>query len=450
MSSLSKPNPDESAAAKHLSELRELGRRQSRYERSVINLIASDNAFPVAQSADAPYHGHMIQEGLCGRRPFAGAVIHDEIEELAERLANLIFGMDHANLQPHSCSQANQAVYQALLQPGDRALAMDFRAGGHLTHGLKVNYSGALYDFYHYGVAPDGFIDYNEARQKALLFTPKLIVCGSSAYPRLFDAQRVRAIADEIGAHLMFDLSHEAGLIAGAVVDNPVSFADVVTMSLDKTLRGPFGGMILCRSSLARAIDAAVHPGTQSSFPIRKLTDSAQALALTQTEAFHDYAQRVASSAQQLGEELGGQGIEVVTGGTDKHYLVLDVGRSRAMTGAEAEGRLERIGILSNRQTLPTDASASTASARGLRLGTPWIASRGYMDDDVHNIGLIIRQALTGRETTSLVRQLRRGVRQLTDRWRADDVWNENDKVRSALVKSGAKSIVGRTCYELR
>lgn len=399
--------------------LRELGRRQMLLERSVINLIASDNALPNMLLDSPPYPGNIIQEGIVGARPFAGARFHDEIERLAADIATRIFSADHANLQPHSCSQANQAVYHALLEPGDPVLALGFRAGGHLTHGLHVNFSGRLYNFSFYGVNAEGLIDYDTAHVLAQEQHPKLIVCGSSSYPRWYDGQRLRRIADSCGARLMFDLSHEAGLVAGGVLPNVVPFADAATMSLDKTLRGPFGGMILCRAELANRIDRAVHPGTQSSFPIRKLTESAIALLASQTPAFAVYARSAVANARALAVSLTNRGVRPVTGGTDKHYVVVDVANCYGISGTEAERRLESIGILSSRQTLPYDVQGSE-TAGGLRLGTAWIASRGYAEPETRLLADLIDNALGAKYP---VAELRRHTEALVSRERTNDVW---------------------------
>jgi glycine hydroxymethyltransferase len=397
--------------------LRDLGRRQILLERSVINLIASDNALPNLHLDSPPYPGNIIQEGIAGARPFAGARFHDEIERLAANIAKKIFSADHANLQPHSCSQANQAVYHALLKPGDSVLALGFRAGGHLTHGLNVNFSGRHYSFRFYGLGADGLIDYDAAHALAQEQSPKLIVCGSSSYPRWYDGERLRRIADACSARLMFDLSHEAGLVAGGVLPNIVPYADAVTMSLDKTLRGPFGGLILCRSELADSIDRAVHPGTQSSFPIRKLTESAVALLASQTPEFALYARSAVANARALAISLENRGVRLVTGGSDKHYIVADVARCYGISGTEAERKLERIGILSNRQTLPQDVRGSS----GLRLGTAWIASRGYTEPDARLLADLIDDALrAGRPEADL----QRDIEALVTRERANDVWN--------------------------
>lgn len=403
-----------------LQLLRRHGDQLSSYETHVVNLIASDNAYPTTFATQPVYAGRMVQEGLPGRRPFAGAALHDEIETLGARVACDVFGADHANLQPHSCSQANQAAYQALLRQGDRALALNFQGGGHLTHGMKANFSGAAYDFFHFGVGEDGRIDYGAAERIAVETQPRLIVCGSSSYPRLFDAPKLRSIADRVGAHLMFDLSHEAGLIAGGAIPNPVPLADVTTMSLDKTLRGPFGGLILCRRVLAESIDKGVHPGTQSSFSVRKISEAAHALIMTRTPGFKAYVRQTLANAKVLEHHFAGTPELLVSGGTDKHYVVLHVKAAFGLSGERAERALEHIGILSSRQTVPADVSRRMADAGGLRLGTAWVTSRGYVESDIEILCTIIRQALDG---TGCPDQLSRQVADLAARRRTGDVW---------------------------
>ncbi|HTV20020.1 MAG TPA: serine hydroxymethyltransferase [Polyangiaceae bacterium] len=412
---------DPAAWSQVVDELFELGRRVRKSELDTINLIASDNAMPAVVSRRPVYDGHIIQEGLVGRRPFAGAAAHDALEAKAVEIACRVFGVEHANVQPHSCSQANQAVYHAILRPGDAVLALGFRAGGHLTHGLSSNFSGRHYRFLHFGAAGDERLDYVAARRLAEEAKPKLIVCGSSSYPRLFDAAELRRIADGVGARLMFDLSHEAGLIAGGALPNIVPIADAATMSTDKTLRGPFGGVILCRRELAAAVDKAVHPGTQSSFPIRKVATTAHCLALTQTPEFRRYAAQVLRNARQLASAFAPGSL--FTGGTDKHYIVVNVRQAFGIDGATAEQRLERVGVLSSRQTVPSDSSSKMAEASGLRLGLAWLTSRGYAEGDVASVAEIILAALSGEPDAPTLEALARRAAELGARSRPDDVW---------------------------
>jgi glycine hydroxymethyltransferase len=409
-----------------LEHLKSLCSQQWKYENSVINLIASDNACDLDLGLFQDYPAHIIQEGLLGDRPFAGARLHDELESYAAQLACEVFEADHANIQPHSCSQANQAAYQALLQPGDRVLALGFKAGGHLTHGLKINFSGRAYDFAFYGLDSNGIIDYESLASQVIDFQPKLVVCGSSSYPRRYDVDRLRDAADSVGAYLMLDLSHEAGLIAGGAYPNPVPQADVVTMSLDKTLRGPFGGMILCKSSLAKKIDSAVHPGVQSSFPIRKLISAAHSLILTKTPEFGEYAERVIKSAQEIANVFTKKEIPILTDGTDKHYVVVDVEKGFGCNGMQAETLLEEIGILSSRQVLPRDESARSNQASGLRIATAWISSRGYQSDEAREVATLVTDYLSGAMSPV---EAQRHVSRLASLPRTTDIWRKSPNV---------------------
>lgn len=387
------------------------GTEQETYEHATINLIASDNLVPAWRATNRPYNGDMIQEGIAGKRPFAGARLHDEIETIANETAEAVFGMNHAILQSHSCSQANQAVYHALLQPGDTVMSLQFRAGGHLTHGMKSNFSGRLYNFHFFGVDGSGRIDYDGLRTRAHELRPRLLVCGSSSYPWEYDVSVLREICDEVGASLMLDVSHEAGLIAGGAFRCPVDRADVITMSLDKTMRGTHGAAILCTAELARTIDSAVHPGTQSSFPIRRLTEAASALLETQTPHFREYAGR----AVELGRSMSRAFVQyqpdsVFGGGTDKHYLLLDTRTAFGVDGAAAEVALERAGLLTNRQSLPSATTDRFTDAGGIRIGTAWLASAGFTSADASALVEIIVDVLAKRrreaETAQAVTEL--------------------------------------------
>lgn len=407
---------------KKIDELFEYGSKQSLYERSAINLIASDNAYPVSWTHNSPYKGHMIQEGRVGARPFAGAKYHDAIEYLAVEAAKEVFAADHANVQPHSCSQANQAAYHALLKPGDRMLSLGFSAGGHLTHGQSYNFSGRTYESDFFGLDSKEQIDYEAMVKKASEFHPKIIVCGSSAYPRMYDVEKLREVADEIGAYLMLDLSHEAGLIAGAAVTNPVPIADVCTMSLDKTLRGPFGGIILCKSEFKKKIESAVHPGTQSSFSVRRISDSAHAILLTQSDEFKQYARSLLQNAKAMEQVFLENGFELVAGGTEKHYTIVKLRPSTELSGVDAEKLLERSSILVNRQTIPRDESASMNKATGIRVGCSWITSRGFTREEAVRTASLICSVLM-REIAP--EDCREKVTALLAVRRASDVWME-------------------------
>ncbi|AZF21181.1 serine hydroxymethyltransferase [Pseudomonas sp. R3-52-08] len=401
-------------------------KKQNDYEYTFIDLIASDNAKPRRKTTGALYlEGEMVQEGIVNRRPYAGALYHDEIEIIANKLACTIFGAEYANLQPHSCSQANQAVYFGLLENGDRILSLDFKSGGHLTHGRKSNFSGRLYDFYYYGTTDVGNIDYDNLLSIALDIKPHLLLCGSSAYPRNYDYQKLRAIADKVGAYLMCDIAHEAGLISVGALENPVPIADVVTMSLDKTMRGVSSAIILCKSYLSSKIDKGVHPGTQSSFPIRRLADTASTLLATQSEEFRLYAFQTLKNAKVLERVLLNRGIKIVTGGTDKHLLVLDLERTNRMKGARAEKLLEEIGLLTNRQMVPLDTTNKFDDAGGLRLGTAWATSRGYDEIDFEVLANIIADVLLCGDDFGMIESAKSRVGELLGQYRINDVWNE-------------------------
>jgi glycine hydroxymethyltransferase len=424
---------------KDIDALRAIGTELRDYERSVINLIASDNAFPAAVASNPVYAWSMIQEGLVGKRPFAGARLHDELENKAIEIACKVFGAEHANLQPHSCSQANQAVFHAFLSSGDTALALGFQAGGHLTHGLRSNFSGRHYRFVHYGVGQDELIDYDALRSLADTERPKLIVCGSSSYPRLFDVDQLRSIADSVGAKLMLDLSHEAGLIAGGAIPNVVPRADAVTMSIDKTLRGPFGGIILCKREYADLIERAVHPGTQSSFPLFAIASKAHSLALTQSPEFKEYTHRVIRNTQVLASAFPADAL--FTAGTDKHYLVVNVKKLYGLTGTEAETLLEEVGILSSRQSIPSDQSKKMSDAGGIRLGTPWISSRGYDTADCTKIASLITQVLSAPSNQLVRAHVANEVRALVTPERAKDVWSEEATLDTAPYMTLKKAL---------
>ena len=399
--------------------------RQNAYEDHFIDMIASDNARSRRKvSGEFYYRGEMTQEGLFNRRPYAGAKYHDEIEEAATEIACSVFGADHANLQLHSCSQANQAAYFALLEIGDPVLSLDFKAGGHLTHGMASNFSGKLYRFHRYGTNASGFIDYDVVRDLAKKTRPKLILCGSSAYPRNSDYGTLRAIADEVEAYLMCDVAHEAGLIAAGVLESPIPAADVVTMSLDKTLRGISSAIILCKQDIANRIDRGVHPGTQSSFPVRRIAESAATLVESQRDDFLDYARRTVANAQRLSETLLDKGISLVTGGTDKHFVVADTARTNGIGGAKVENLLERAGILTNRQTVPLDKSNVFSEAGGLRVGSVWATSRGLDEDDFCILGQTIASLILCPNDEKSVYLAELSVKSLLARNRENDVWN--------------------------
>jgi glycine hydroxymethyltransferase len=370
-----------------------LGRELDR-QRGTIELIASENfTWPAVLEAGGSVPTNKYAEGYPGRRYYGGCEVVDEIEELAIGRARELFGAEHANVQPHAGSQANMAVYLAALEPGDTILSLRLDHGGHLTHGLKVNFSGRLYTIVHYGVSREtNLVDYDEVRALALERRPRLIVCGGSAYPRTVETWRFREIADEVGALVMCDMAHFAGLVAAGLHPSPVEHADFVTSTTHKTLAGPRSGFVLCRAEHAQAIDRAVFPGMQGGPLMHSIAAKATCFHLAATEAFRAYQRQVRANADALAETLIAGGLEVLTGGTDTHLLQLDL-RLTDWSGSAAELRLDEVGITCNRNTVPFDERPPTI-ASGVRLGSPACTMRGFDEDDFREVGRIIVAAL--------------------------------------------------------
>jgi glycine hydroxymethyltransferase len=368
---------------------RELGR-----QRGQIELIASENfTWPSVLEATGSVPTNKYAEGYPGRRYYGGCEVVDEIEQLAIDRAKDLFGADHANVQPHAGAQANMAVYMAVLQPGDTILSLRLDHGGHLTHGLKVNFSGRLYTIVHYGVSRDtNLVDYDEVLTLAKQHRPKLIVCGGSAYPRTVETDRFRAIADEVGALLMCDMAHFSGLVAAGLHPNPVEHADFVTSTTHKTLAGPRSGFVLCREEHAQALDRAVFPGMQGGPLVHVIAAKAACFHIAATEAFRDYQRQVRANADALADELVTGGLDVLTGGTDTHLLQLDL-RATDWTGKDAEERLHEVKLTVNRNTVPFDERPPTV-ASGVRIGTPAATMRGFDEQDFREVGRVICGAL--------------------------------------------------------
>jgi len=377
---------------------KELNRQQTHIE-----LIASENYVSEAVLiANGSIFTNKYAEGYPHKRYYGGCAYIDEVESLGIALAKEIFGCDHANLQPHSGSQANQAVYQALLNPGDKVLAMDLNAGGHLTHGAKVNFSGKTYHFAFYGVdQKTEMLDYDLIAKQAKEFQPKLIVTGASAYSRAIDFAKFKKIADAVGAKLMVDMAHIAGLVATGMHQNPVPYADVVTTTTHKTLRGARGGMILCKQEYAKKIDAAVFPGIQGGPLENLIAGKVQALCEVQTPEFKLYGQQIVKNAQALARTLSQNGIKSLTNGTDNHLISFDVKKTFNLTGREAERILESIGIVTNKELLPFDEE-TPYNTSGLRIGTPAMTTRGFKEAEFIVVGEIIAQALKNPDKTNL------------------------------------------------
>jgi glycine hydroxymethyltransferase len=373
----------------HAAISAELARQQDHIE-----LIASENfTWPSVLEAVGSVPTNKYAEGYPGARYYGGCEVVDEIEQLAIERAKALFGAEHANVQPNAGCATNMAVYYACLEPGDTILAMRLDHGGHLTHGLKVNFSGRTYTIASYGVDREtGLVDFDEVRRLAHERRPKLIVCGGSAYPRAIHADRFREIADEVGALLLCDMAHFSGLVAAGVNPSPVPHCDFVTSTTHKTLAGPRSGFILCREEHARAIDRAIFPGLQGGPLLHTIAAKATCFRLAATEAFRAYAVQIRANADALAEGLLEGGLELLSGGTDTHLVQLDLRRSD-WTGKDAEDRLHAVGITANRNTVPFDERPPTV-ASGVRLGTPAVTMRGFDEDDLREVAAIVVEAL--------------------------------------------------------
>jgi glycine hydroxymethyltransferase len=366
-------------------------------QQRTLEMIASENFVPEAVlECQGSVLTNKYAEGYPGKRYYGGCEWVDIAEQLAIDRAKAIFGADHVNVQPHAGAQANAAVYHALLTPGDTIMGLALAHGGHLTHGMKLNVSGRLYDIAAYEVARDtSRIDMDEVARIARERRPKLILAGWSAYPRFLDFERFRAIADDVGALLMVDMAHFAGLVAGGVHPNPVPYADVVTSTVHKTLGGARGGMILCREEHAKAINSAVFPGQQGGPLEHVIAGKAVAFRIAQTDLFAERQRRTVAGAEALGEALlqAGHGVNVLTGGTDVHLVLVDL-RESELDGQQAEDRLHDIGITVNRNAVPFDPRPPMVTS-GLRVGTSALATRGLVEEDFREVGEIIATALT-------------------------------------------------------
>ncbi|HKO74836.1 MAG TPA: serine hydroxymethyltransferase [Gaiellaceae bacterium] len=377
--------------------------RELERQRGQIELIASENfTWPSVLEAMGSVPTNKYAEGYPGRRYYGGCEVVDEIEQLAIDRAKELFGAEHANVQPHAGAQTNMAVYFSCLEPGDTVLAMRLDHGGHLTHGLKVNFSGKLYDFVGYGVDREtSLVDFDEVLAKAKESRPKLIVCGGSAYPRTIEADRFREIADEVGALLLCDMAHFAGLVAAGFHPNPTPHCDFVTSTTHKTLAGPRAGFVLCREEHAQALDKAVFPGMQGGPLLHVIAGKAACFKIAGSGAFREYQSQVRANADVLASTLMENGLDVLTGGTDTHLLQMDL-RGGDWSGKVAEERLHEVKITANRNTVPFD-ERPPMEASGVRLGTPAVTMRGFDEDDLREVGKIIAGALaSGAEIDEL------------------------------------------------
>ncbi len=375
-----------------------------------LELIASENFTSLAvMEAQGSVLTNKYAEGLPHKRYYGGCEFVDIAEDLAIKRVKELYGAEHANVQPHSGSQANMAVYMAVLKPGDTILGMDLAHGGHLTHGAKVNFSGKVYHAVYYGLNPETeLIDYDQVYRLAKEHKPKLIVAGASAYPRVIDWERFAHIAQEVGAYLMVDMAHYSGLIAGGVYPNPVPYAHFVTSTTHKTLRGPRGGFILCKAEFAKDIDKSVFPGIQGGPLMHVIAAKAVAFKEAMSEEFKAYARQVVLNAQAMAEEFIRLGFKVVSGGTDSHIVLLDL-RDKGITGKQAEDALGRANITVNKNAVPFDPLPPTKTS-GIRIGTPAMTTRGMKEEEMRLIARLIAQVIQNIEDAQVIERVGREV----------------------------------------
>ena len=368
-------------------------REELKRQEDTIELIASENITSKAvMAACGTVLTNKYAEGKPHKRYYNGCEVVDKIEEIAQKRACELFKMDHANVQPHSGAQANMAVFFALLKHGDTILGMDLSNGGHLSHGCPVNFSGTYFDAKSYGVDENGNIDYEDVRKKAHEYKPKLIICGASNYSKIIDFKKFREIADEVGAYLMADIAHIAGLVATGIHPSPAGYAQIVTTTTHKTLRGPRGGVIMCDEDLALAIDKAVFPGIQGGPLEHIIAGKAVALLEASKPEFKTYAEQIVKNAKVLANTLMEEGMDIVGGGTENHLMTLDL-RKLNKTGKDMTNILERVGITANKNTVPNDPQSPFVTS-GIRLGTPAVTTRGFKEDDMREVAKIIASAI--------------------------------------------------------
>ncbi len=376
--------------------------RELRRQRDGLELIASENfaSRAVIDAMGTPLT-NKYAEGYPGRRYYGGCEVVDEVERLAIERAKRIFGVGHANVQPHSGAQANLAAYMALIAPGDLLMGMSLPHGGHLTHGASVNHSGMIFRAVQYGVDPaTGLIDYDAVRDLARAERPKMIIAGGSAYARIIDFEAFRSIADEVEAYLLVDMAHFSGLVAGGVYPSPIPYADVTTSTTHKTLRGPRGGMILCGEALAKQVDKSVFPGHQGGPLMHVIAAKAVAFGEILEPGFRVYARKVVENAKALAAALQGRGFDIVSGGTDSHLMLVDL-RPKGLTGKLAEQLLDRAGITVNKNTIPDDPQSPFVTS-GIRLGTPALTTRGMGTSEMKRIAKLIDRIIVGQDDVTI------------------------------------------------
>lgn len=394
-----------------------IGEEQERQDNN-IELIASENFVSDAvKEAAGSCLTNKYAEGYPGKRYYGGCEVVDKAERLAIERAKELFDADHANVQPHSGSQANQAVYFATLSPGDTVLAMDLTHGGHLTHGSPVNMSGEYYNFVHYGVEKNKeVIDFKQVKMLAEEYKPKMIVAGASAYPRIINFKKFRKIADEVGAYFMVDMAHIAGLVATGLHPNPVEEADFVTTTTHKTLRGTRGGLILCKEEYAKKIDKAIFPGIQGGPLMHIIASKAVSFKEALSEDFAEYQERVVRNARALGEKLQDYGMRLVSGGTDNHLLLVDL-NNMDITGKEAEEALDKVSITVNKNTIPFETRSPFVTS-GIRIGTPAVTTRGMGEEEMKQIGEFIYETLKNFDNEEKLAEIKKDVLELTNEFK--------------------------------
>ena len=386
-------------------------------EREKIVLIASENyASPSVLEAQGSVFTNKYAEGYPDKRYYGGCEYADIVENLAIERAKELFGAEHVNVQPHSGSQANMAVYFAFLKPGDTILGMNLSHGGHLSHGASVNFSGILYKNIPYGVNKEtGYIDYNEVRRLAVKNKPKMMLVGASAYLRTLDFKIFSEIAKEVGAYLMADIAHIAGLVAAGIHPSPVPYADFVTATTHKTLRGPRGGIIMCRAKYAKAIDKMIFPGIQGGPLVHVIAAKAVAFKEALNDGFKEYQKKVVENAKKLAEELIKRGFRIISGGTDNHLMLVDLA-NKGITGKKAEGALDKAGITVNKNSIPYD-SRPPAIASGMRLGTPCVTTRGMGEAEMTDIAEIIDEVLKNNSDEAKIGRFRQRAGEICKRF---------------------------------
>lgn len=401
--------------AKNDPEIAELVEKELRRQQNHLELIASENM--VSESVMEAVGSHLTNkyaEGYPGKRYYGGCQFVDEVETLAIERAKKLFGAEHANVQPHSGAQANAAVYLAFLKPGDKILGLDLSHGGHLTHGAKVNSSGKLYESHFYGLNPETeLIDYDQLREKALEIKPQIIVSGASAYPRIIDFARIREICDEVGAIMFVDMAHIAGLVAAGLHPSPVPYADVVTTTTHKTLRGPRGGLILCKEQYAKKINSAVFPGMQGGPLMHVIAGKAVCLKEALDPSFKEYQTQVVKNAAAMANRFVENGFKVISGGTDNHLMLVDV-TPFGVNGRDVQNLLDEANITLNKNTIPNE-TLSPALTSGVRIGTPAVTTRGMKEEECIYIADLITELIKGGEAK--VKEVQSKVIELCDKF---------------------------------